>query len=209
LHAAVALGTLPAMPDASPAAAAAVPADPRDRAADQLRRYALGDEAGFAELIADHQQAAFATAARILGDRDQAGDVVQEAFLRVLRAADRFEGGRPFRPWLLQIVRNLAIDCLRRRRRQEGVDRLAEAPAPDAPSDGERADLRARVALVLAELPEKYRILLVMRELEAMPAEDIAAQLALDYGTTRWRLHQARRLFRDAWCARFGGAPDA
>ena len=175
---------------------------PGERAALQLRRHADGDRGAFAELVADHHGAAFATAARILGDADLAADVVQEAFLRVLRHGERFDETRPFRPWLLQIVRNLAIDALRRRRRHQDVDRLGDLAAPAAGCDG--VELRACVATVLADLPEKYRVLIVLRELEGVPAEAIAERIGIDYGTTRWRLHEARRLFRAAWISRYG-----
>ena len=173
---------------------------PGERAALQLRRHAAGDQGAFAELVADHHGASFATAARILGDAELAGDVVQEAFLRVLRHGERFDESRPFRPWLLQIVRNLAIDALRRRRHHQDVDRLGDLAAP--PVGADRAELRACVATVLHDLPEKYRVLIILRELEGVAAEAIAEQIGVDYGTTRWRLPEARRLFRDAWIRR-------
>ena len=68
----------------------------------------------------------------------------------------------------------------------------------------EEHELRERVAQVLTDLPEKYRSIIVMREMEGTPAEDIAKAIGVDYSTTRWRLHQARLLFRQAWISRFG-----
>lgn len=172
------------------------------RAADLLSRFAAGDERAFEQLVCDHQDAAFGFARRIVGDGELARDVVQEAFIRVLRHHAQFTGGRSFRTWLLHIVRNLAIDGLRRRRPHvscEYLDHLAEI-GRDA---GDSADLRTRVATVLGELPEKYREILVMREMDGLAAEDIAVIIGVDYGTTRWRLHQARKLFREGWLARW------
>ena len=172
------------------------------RAGDLLSRFAAGDERAFEHLVADHQDAAFGFARRIVGDGELARDVVQEAFIRVLRHHAHFTGGRSFRTWLLHIVRNLAIDGLRRRRPHvscEYLDHLAEIGR----DVGDSADLRARVATVLGELPEKYREILVMREMDGLPAEDIAVIIGVDYGTTRWRLHQARKLFREGWLARW------
>ena len=174
------------------------------RAIDLLARFAAGDEKAFEHLVIDHQDAAFGFAKRIVGDPELARDVVQEAFIRVLRHHARFEGGRSFRTWLLHIVRNLAIDGLRRRRPNAAIEYLDHlADVERGPSVSERDELRIRVATVLRELPDKYREILVMREMDELPAEDIAQVIGVDYGTTRWRLHQARKLFREAWLARW------
>jgi len=211
------VGILAAMdPGASPSVVPAVPGDAAagdpaaSRAAALLARFAQGDESAFTALVAEYQPLALMVAARVVGSRsDVVEDVVQEAFMRVLRHQGRFDPGRPFRAWLLAIVRNLAIDALRRRRPQAGPEAAAQledtAGGADRALDG--AELRQRVAEILSGLPGKYRDLLVMREMEGRPAEDIASELGLDYGTTRWRLHQARTLFRAAWTRRFGEAP--
>ena len=168
-------------------------------------RFAGGDEVAFASLVRRYQQLAWTVAWRVTGREDLAHDVVQEAFLRCLRHRDRFRAGSPFKPWLLQIVRNLGIDALRLDRRLEHPSEPLDRGMAHDPSDGSQAaDLRAQVAEVLATLPEKYREILVMREMEGQAAEDIATAIGVDYGTTRWRLHEARRRFRDAWVARFG-----
>ena len=60
------------------------------------------------------------------------------------------------------------------------------------------------MAFILGALPEKYREILVMREMEGIPAEAIAEHIGVEYGTTRWRLHEARRLFREQWTATYG-----
>ena len=195
----------PAMPQAAAAALAQGDgAGEANRAARQLERFAHGDRQAFDELVAEHQQAAYIAAWRIVGDGEAAHDVVQEAFVRVLRHHHRYDASKPFRSWLLSIVRNLAIDSLRRRRRFDHPETLSQLPAPASTATMEVHELRERVALVLAELPEKYRSIIVMREMEGVAAEDIARTIGVDYSTTRWRLHQARLLFRQAWVARFG-----
>ena len=174
-----------------------------------LVRFAAGDDAAFSELVRRYQQLAYVVACRVTLRDDLALDVVQEAFLRCLRHRSRFEIGRAFKPWLLQIVRHLAIDVLRSQGRIDAstaasgaLDHVEIAADPSAGT--RHGELRSNVAAVLATLPEKYRDLLIMREMEGLAAEAIAEQLKLDYGTTRWRLHEARRLFRVAWIARFG-----
>ncbi|MBA3684246.1 MAG: sigma-70 family RNA polymerase sigma factor [Planctomycetes bacterium] len=190
-----------------PALAAAMAPDhglADSRSAQLVERFIAGDRGAFAELVAEHQGAALATAVRITGDADAAHDVVQEAFVRVVRHAARYERDRSFRAWLLAIVRNLAIDALRRRRVHASLDGRDRAAESSVSAGLEAQEVRARVALVLDDLPAKYRDLLVMRELEGRSAEGIASETGIDYGTTRWRLHTARNLFRDAWIRRFG-----
>jgi RNA polymerase sigma-70 factor, ECF subfamily len=177
-----------------------------------LARFAQGDDVAFSELVQRYQHLAYVVACRITGRDDLGHDVVQEAFLRCLRHRHRFDTAKAFKPWLLQIVRHLSIDALRVQRRIDAgtaagelLERTAAAHS-DPAAAGDATDLRHRVASVLASLPEKYRDLLVMRELEGQSAEDIATAIGVDYGTTRWRLHEARRLFRLAWVERFGHA---
>lgn len=183
-------------------------APPSDEAA-LLERFAEGDDVAFGTLVGRYQQLAWVVACRITLRDELALDVVQEAFLRCLRHRARFDTGKAFKPWLLQIVRHLSIDALRVQRRIDAgtsaSDELERAATTDDPAAAtNRDELRSRVASVLAGLPEKYRDLLIMREMEGMAAEDIAKQIDVDYGTTRWRLHEARRLFRVAWVSRFG-----
>lgn len=172
-----------------------------------LARWARGDEEALTCLIRAHQDPAFRYARRICGDADLARDVVQEAFLRVMRHHDRLGPDQSFRAWLLHIVRNLAIDALRRQRTRSAVpyeDHLRSCCA-DTPVDAlDRHETRRRIAETLLDLPEKYREILVMREMDGMPAEDIAGIINVEYATTRWRLHKARTLFRDAWLRRYG-----
>ena len=195
-------------PAPAPAEIPVQPAAPADEAA-LLRRFAGGDDGAFAELVGRYQQLAYVVACRITLHDDLGYDVVQEAFLRCLRHRGRFDTSKAFKPWLLQIVRHLAIDALRIQRRIDAgtsasaaLERVETSADPSAGT--RRAELRSRVASVLASLPEKYSDILIMREMEDLPAEEIARQINVDYGTTRWRLHEARRLFRAAWVARFG-----
>lgn len=199
------------LPMAQPVPPSTAPTAPPDEPA-LLLRFANGDDAAFSELVQRYQQLAYVVACRITLRDDLGLDVVQEAFLRCLRHRTRFDTGKAFKPWLLQIVRHLSIDALRVQRRIDAGTSasaaLERAATTDDPSAGtQRQELRSRVASVLASLPEKYRDILIMREMEDLPAEEIAKQINVDYGTTRWRLHEARRLFRAAWTTRFGAGP--
>jgi RNA polymerase sigma-70 factor (ECF subfamily) len=169
-----------------------------------VARYLRGDRNALAELVVRHESAVLTHAARIVGDIETAHDVAQEAFIRVIKHCHQWEGRNSFRSWLLAIVRNLSIDVLRRRHATTNLDDRMPAPTTAASAQLEAKEVRQRVARILMELPDKYREILIMRELEDIPAESIAQLTKVDYGTTRWRLHQARQLFRAAWIARFG-----
>lgn len=168
-----------------------------------LRRYADGDEEALDELVLAHQEQAFWVARHTVGNDELANDLVQDAFVRVLHKSDQYDETRPFKAWFLQIVRNLAIDHLRRRKAQT-VQILAETASVDAETRVEQGELAANIQLVLDSLPPRYRELIVLRDVEGLGPDEIAVMMDADYGTTRWRIHQARKRFRMAWVERFG-----
>lgn len=176
--------------------------------ADLLARYAAGDEAAFDDLVHLHEEAAFWTARRLVRDDDSAHDVVQDAFIRVLQHRDSYDTSRPFRTWFLRIVRNLAIDHLRRRRHERDEDQVGPVVRSHAGDDLDRSEIRRCIAEVMETLPDKYHDLLVLREAQGMRADRIAERIGVDYATTRWRIHQARKLFRREWTSRYGDSID-
>lgn len=170
-----------------------------------LFRYLSGDAAALDELVNRYRESAFWVSRYVVNDDEAAADVVQEAFVRVLQRHERYDPVRPFKAWFLQIVRNLSIDALRRRRHQAGPDAL-EGVSQDHPGFQrmERVELAERIRDVLESIPEKYRELIRLRDIEGHGSDDIAVMIGVDYGTTRWRIHQARKLFRQEWVARYG-----
>lgn len=169
-----------------------------------LDRFAHGDNLAFDELVLMHQEAGFWTAQRLVRDEDTAHDIVQDAFLRVMENRDRYDASRPFRAWFQRIVRNLAIDHLRRHRREYQDYETAPTIASSAATRIDQSELKAHIDEVLLTLPEKYHDLLIMREVQNIRADHIAQKIGVDYATTRWRIHQARKLFKKAWVERFG-----
>lgn len=170
-----------------------------------ISRYLAGDEQALDELVDRYRDSAFWVSRYVVNDDEVAADVVQEAFIRVLQRHERYDPVRPFKAWFLQIVRNLSIDALRRRKHQAGPDAL-EGVSQDHPGFQrmERMELAERIQSVLSTLPEKYRELIRLRDVEGHGSDEIASMIGVDYGTTRWRIHQARKLFRQEWVARYG-----
>jgi RNA polymerase sigma-70 factor, ECF subfamily len=171
-----------------------------------IRACLEGNQESFAALVKRHEQRAFWAAYKILGDAEGARDVAQEAFMRVWRALDRFDFSMAFTTWLYRITVNLAIDHLRRNKRHKGVDidvfREAlpdRSPGQSPDSSQDNRELARNVRTVLDTLDEKYRTVITLRDLEGLSSKQIADITGIAHATVRWRLHVARKQFRDTW----------
>ena len=163
-----------------------------------VERVRAGDAEAYGELVTRHMRRAFAIAFRIVEHRQDAEDVVQDAFVRALERIDTLQKGRPFRPWLYRIVVNQALN-LRRRRRVRTTDPLPEtAPSRERLPDRalENRQLGERLRTALDTLPERQRTIVVLADMEDMSSTEIGAVLDIADGTVRWHLHQARRTLR-------------
>ncbi len=173
---------------------------------DLVARTLAGDGQAFEGLVRRYEERAWWAAYHLLGDSEEARDVVQEGFLRAYRALARFDFGMSFYTWLYRIVVNLSIDTMRKRARLKPValDDLAgglAAPAVEEEAGGriEGEETRVKVRAVLAKLPEKYRTVMTLRELDNLSCKEIATIVGSTHATVRWRLHIARRMFKEHW----------
>lgn len=170
---------------------------------DLLRRAQAGDADAFGQIVTKHWKRAYWTAYDVLYDHDGAQDAAQDAMVKVHRALQTYDLGREFSSWLYRIVLNVAIDHKRKRNRDKSTptDRIGEmVDARKAVVENtEKAARIEQVELVLSRLPDKYRIPLSLKDLEDMTVEEIAKLLDVSYSTVRWRLHKARKLFRESW----------
>jgi RNA polymerase sigma-70 factor (ECF subfamily) len=173
-----------------------------------------GDSRAFRKLVERHQRRAFAIAFAMVRDENDAKDLVQEAFVRVYRGLDRFEGGSRFFTWFYRILTNLAIDLLRKpgRRELEHDDgRMASDAANEADSpfvsriDGgepldvvHRRELAERLEAALEALPPYHRGVVLMREVEGMSYEEMAVAMNVSKGTIMSRLFHARQKLQRA-----------
>lgn len=175
-----------------------------------VRRCQNGEVEAFAVLVERHQQKMFNIAYRMLGDYGDAGDVVQESFLRAYRSIDRFRGEARFSTWLTRIVINQAHNRLKhtttRARREVSSDPIAlvdiggVSGTPSA-EDAliERLDKEAsdrRIQECLDALDEEQRTVLVLRDIQGFSYEEIGATLELPDGTVKSRLFRARNTLK-------------
>ena len=181
-----------------------------------VRRAAGGFRPAFAELVRRHQGKIRGLLLRLCGDRTLADDLAQEVFLRAYRGLCGFEGRASFGTWLYRISYNAYLNHSTRVRKYaalpEGYD--SAAAAPDDALSPPRADLRRDLEGAVAQLPERYRGVVVLYYLQDLSYPEIADILELPLGTVKTHLHRAKRLLRarlDGWDVRLdrGEAADA
>ena len=142
-----------------------------------------------------YQPVVYRAAWLILRDRAAAEDVAQETFVRAFRNADRLAPEADARPWLYRIAVNLALNRIRSRRREErAVTRLAHRQAGWEDDVSERGAGDDSVASALRRLPDRLRVPVILRYYPDLPEKEIARALGIRPGTTKSRLHEARRL---------------
>ncbi|MBK7642077.1 MAG: sigma-70 family RNA polymerase sigma factor [Planctomycetes bacterium] len=167
-----------------------------------------GDERCFEALVRKHQSRAWRVARNLVGNDEDASDLAQEAFVRVFRNLSGFDFQHGFTTWLYRIVTNLAIDHLRRRRpawstaasgEEDGEHELVD-PRASSPAEGlERAELAAEVKACMEALAPHFQSVLMLREIEGLPCNEIAEIVGATHVTVRWRLHRGRKLFQEEW----------
>lgn len=174
---------------------------------DRLR---AGDESAFASLVRQYQPRPLRLAEATVGSRAVAEEVTQETWLAVVRGVERFEGRSSLKTWLFHILLNRARSALSREQRagrpDEGVElrfdksgAWASPPEPWADRVDERLaaeHLAARVQALLPKLPEGQREVVVLRDLEGMPPDDVGALIGVTDGNQRVLLHRGRTRLR-------------
>jgi RNA polymerase sigma-70 factor (ECF subfamily) len=182
-----------------------------------VHRARTGDEAAFADLMERHQGRVYQHAYRLLGNPQDAEEVLQDTFLQVFRNLGRFEERSRFSTWIYRIATNEALMRLRRASRRREV-LLDAAPPGETERARESVQALARTALddvmdrevrealerSLADLPEEYRVVFVLRDVEDLTNAEVAEILGLSVPAVKSRLHRARLFLRDRVAAAFG-----
>jgi RNA polymerase sigma-70 factor (ECF subfamily) len=199
------LVTAPDSPDAS-ASVAEERAAARDRDAALVERVRAGDSTAFDALVQAYMRQAFQLAYRVVGHREDAEDLVQEAFLAAYQYLDSYDATRPFGPWLMRIVLNRGSNLRRSRARRETEPETdAVSPAPSALDESERSEAREQLARALALLSERQRMIVTLFDVDGLTSTEIGELIDLSPGTVRWHLHEARRTLRGALSRFFKG----
>jgi len=192
---------------------------PLEAAADAglLSEVQCGDTRAFAVLMRRYNRRLYRTARAILKDDAAAEDALQEAYLAAYRHAGEFRGDAQIATWLTRIVVNQALQALRKTRRQQVVVLFEDPPdersTDDAPADSLspgtpektmlRAEMRRLIERKIDDLPEGYRTVFMLREVEDMTVDETAAALGIPSATVRSRLFRAKARLREALAQEF------
>ena len=169
----------------------------------EIRQAQRGSVAAFEKIVNHYSTKIYNFAYRFIYDHEEARDLAQEVFLRLYTNLRQFDLKRPFRPWLYRLAANTCINATRSRRRrihlgeQEILERHAGGSRDSDPAG--TAEVRDDVALMqqaVAELPQDYRVVVVLRYLEDMSCEDVAKTLDLPVGTVKTWLYRAREILK-------------
>jgi RNA polymerase sigma-70 factor (ECF subfamily) len=166
-----------------------------------------GDSAAFGELVRRYQDRLYNTVYRLLGNAEDAQDVVQDCFLSAYQSLPHFKGDSRFFTWLYRIAVNAAISLKRKRRtvlradirgtHSSSVEPFDDSEASQPSLALERAEDGERLQAALSQLTPEHRTVLVLKDIEGQKYEEIAEILQVPIGTVRSRLHRARLELRD------------
>lgn len=170
-----------------------------------------GDESAYAEIVDRYRNPLTNYLFRMIGDYEEAVDLVQESFVRVYFALERYHTDFAFSTYIYRIATNLAISEIRRRKRRnlfsistffqsdDGEDREIHPPDLRSLPDEEivDAELKRAIEKAIAALPDKYRAPIVLRDVQELSYEEVAGILGLGLGTTKSRISRARALLRE------------
>lgn len=175
-----------------------------------MRRISAGDAAAFRQMMECHNQELYRVARAIVADDAEAEDVLQESYVRAFAAIDRFRGDARLGTWLTRIVINESRGRLRRRRRYANSDQVdanemdrarilgfpggEQVESPDAAAA--RTEARLLLERAIDALPEAFRPVLILRDIQELSVEQTAETLGIRPETVKTRLYRARRLMR-------------
>ena len=184
-----------------------VPVDPDLETVDAVRS---GNVDAFEQLIERHSRRVYRTLVGILGDPEDARDAMQDSFLKAFQHLDNFQGRSKFSTWLVSIATNTGLQRLRERKPLESLDEGASDPeetfrprqirawTEDPEQLYSQAERRQLIESSVMKLPAKYRVAVVLRDLELLSTEDAAAALGLEIPTLKSRLLRGRLMLREA-----------
>jgi RNA polymerase sigma-70 factor, ECF subfamily len=174
----------------------------------RIKQVLRGDQDAFAEVIELYKDKVFQICFRMLGNRHEAEDISQEAFIRAYVNIHTFNQKRKFSTWLYRIATNLCIDRIRKKKPDYYLDAevtgtegltmysqvAAEGQLPE--EEVEEMELQAEIQRQILKLPDKYRSVIVLKYIEELSLQEISEILDLPLGTVKTRIHRGREALR-------------
>ena len=164
-----------------------------------IARLQKRDEAAFEELIRQYEKKVYSLCFRMCGNSEDAEEAAQDAFLALWRGIDRFRQESSLSTWIYRLATNACIDTLRRRKKQSGSvsldDEVDTSPQPQETVEHREAQKLLQEGL--SALPEEYRKVLILREIEGLSYTEIAESASIELGTVKSRISRGRSLLRN------------
>lgn len=181
-----------------------------------VRQCQHGDSEAMSCLIVKYQDRVYNSILKICSNRDDAAELTQDTFVKVLESIRTFRGKSSFYTWLFRVAVNLTLNHCRRRfklspvsldatnenydkQRVPLVSMLADSGQNNPARIAQQKELIQRLTGMISQLPQEYRVILVLRDIEQMSYADIADVLEIEYGTVKSRLSRARTALRQLW----------
>jgi len=175
-----------------------------------LKRAKKGDVDAFEQLIEKYQKKVYNIALKMLGNKEDAYDMSHEVFIRVYRSIDKFKEQASLSTWIYKITTNVCLDEIRRRKNRftvsidddmelndSKVKRQIEYDGPSPEIIVEENELREIINKSIQQLPEQYRVVTILRDIQGFSYEEIANILDVPQGTVKSRINRARAMLRD------------
>lgn len=160
-----------------------------------IERCRTGDDIAFGELVERHKHLVYGMVWRLTNDRSRTDDLAQEVFLKIYRGLPYFRGEARLSTWIFRIVSNVCAQDRNTRRVEPSFDSVREPGQHDAAFAD--VELRDRIDKAIAQLPEKYRLLIAAHYLDGVKYEALAEALDMPIGTVKTHLYRAKRLLRE------------
>jgi RNA polymerase sigma-70 factor (ECF subfamily) len=178
-----------------------------------------GDTNAFEELVLEYEKKVYNVALRMVNNQEDAEDITQEAFIKAYNSLSNFRGDSKFSVWLTRIVSNMCLDLIRRRGRRPTISLSVEDEDGES-TELEISDIRQSPETImdqqltkdsvrrgLKQLPDEYREILLLREIQGLSYEEISAALDLEVGTVKSRIYRGRKKLCD-YLIKDGNIPD-
>lgn len=163
-----------------------------------MERFLRGEVEGFNLLVKNYKVRLFSLLYRLVGNREEAEDILQETFLRVYRQKESYDFNYSFSTWIYTIALNLCRNLYKRKKKVRflGMDSLVNHPDPNSENHGNRNRLSSILEGAISSLPFKYRTVFLLRDVDQLSYEEVASTLSLPLGTVKSRVNRARRILQ-------------
>lgn len=174
----------------------------------RIKEVLKGDQNAFAEIVELYQDKLYRVCFRMLGNKHEAEDIAQEAFVRAFVNIHTFDTNRKFSTWLYRIGTNLCIDRIRKKKPDyyldaevagtQGLNMYSQIASTEELPEEEvlKMEMQDRVQYEISRLPDKYRAVIVLKYMEDLPLQEISDILDMPLGTVKTRIHRGREALR-------------